>query len=120
MEVVSVAPSSGLTNGYNWSLMRKIILVSDKRATLMTKLILKGSLGNYHLVETEDQSQTLYSEAFGEACHSTHGARAETREIYLEGCHLWRAQKQEFTILFSLYVKCMLDHNDIINDNNYQ
>jgi hypothetical protein len=28
--------------------------------------------------------------------------------------------KQEFTILFSLYVNCMLDHNDIINDNNYQ
>jgi hypothetical protein len=28
--------------------------------------------------------------------------------------------KQEFNILFSLYVISMLGHNHIINDNNYQ
>lgn len=48
----------------------------------------KGSLGQYYFVETEDKSLTLFSEAFNEACHSTHGARAETRQIYLEGCKL--------------------------------
>lgn len=50
--------------------------------------IFKGSLGDYTVVVTEDQSQTLYSEAFGEACHSSSGAQSETRQIYLEGCDL--------------------------------
>lgn len=48
----------------------------------------QGSLGLYHFVETEDSTLTLYSEAFSEACHSTHGAKAETKQIYLEGCKL--------------------------------
>ncbi len=42
----------------------------------------------YQLVTTEDGSETLFSEAFNEACHSTAGARAETRFHYLEGCRL--------------------------------
>ena len=40
----------------------------------------------HHLVETLDGSWTLFSEAFQEACHSTNGARAETKLHYLEGC----------------------------------
>lgn len=43
-------------------------------------------LKDYGLVETEDGSFTLYSNAFGEACHSTSGAKAETKLHYLEGC----------------------------------
>lgn len=37
-------------------------------------------------VETEDGSRTLFSERFGEACHSTSGAKAETILHYLKGC----------------------------------
>ncbi len=44
------------------------------------------NLKNYKLIETEDGSTTLYSERYQEACHSTHGARAETRLHYIEGC----------------------------------
>ena len=42
----------------------------------------------YQLVTTDDGSQTLFSEHFNEACHSTAGARAETRFHYIEGCRL--------------------------------
>jgi tRNA U34 5-methylaminomethyl-2-thiouridine-forming methyltransferase MnmC len=42
----------------------------------------------YQLVTTDDGSQTLFSELFNEACHSTAGARAETRFHYIEGCRL--------------------------------
>ncbi len=56
----------------------------------MTKPPLKG----YQFVPTEDQSVTLFSEAFNEACHSTHGAREETRQIYLEGCDLKGLKKE--------------------------
>ncbi|WPU63441.1 tRNA (5-methylaminomethyl-2-thiouridine)(34)-methyltransferase MnmD [Peredibacter starrii] len=40
------------------------------------------------LVETQDGSFTLFSEAFQEACHSTTGARAETLLHYVEGCQI--------------------------------
>ncbi len=40
----------------------------------------------YSRVETEDGSYTLFSEAFGEACHSTAGAKSETILHYLKGC----------------------------------
>ncbi len=43
---------------------------------------------HYSLIQTDDGSQTLFSEEFNEACHSTAGARAETRFHYLEGCGL--------------------------------
>lgn len=42
----------------------------------------------HQLVETEDGSFTLFSEAFQEACHSTSGARAETLLHYVEGCQI--------------------------------
>lgn len=44
-----------------------------------------GSLGTYKLVETDDGSQTLYSDYFQEACHSQAGAIAETLHNYVEG-----------------------------------
>jgi tRNA U34 5-methylaminomethyl-2-thiouridine-forming methyltransferase MnmC len=55
----------------------------------------------YKLLTSEDGSPTLYSERFGEACHSTHGARAETLLHYIEGCRIReRAQAaREFRIL---------------------
>lgn len=55
----------------------------------------------HSLVETEDGSFTLFSEAFQEACHSTTGAKAETILHYLEGCQvLSRYQHHNpFTIL---------------------
>lgn len=43
--------------------------------------------GHRH-VETEDGSVTLFSEAFGEACHSTSGAKTETITHYIQGCEL--------------------------------
>lgn len=46
------------------------------------------NLKNYKLIETEDGSTTLYSERYQEACHSTHGARAETRLHYIDGCKI--------------------------------
>jgi tRNA U34 5-methylaminomethyl-2-thiouridine-forming methyltransferase MnmC len=57
-------------------------------------------LKHYSLLETEDGSQTLFSETFQEACHSTSGARAETKLHYLEGCHVeQKARSKPTTIL---------------------
>lgn len=54
----------------------------------------KAPLEGYQFVATDDESVTLFSEAFNEACHSTHGARKETREIYLEGCELTKLAQE--------------------------
>ena len=32
-----------------------------------------GSLGEYEIIETSDGSTTVFSGAFNEACHSSHG-----------------------------------------------
>ena len=50
---------------------------------------------DYRVVETEDGSQTLFSERFGEACHSTTGARSETLLHYIHGCEITKKAKQE-------------------------
>jgi tRNA U34 5-methylaminomethyl-2-thiouridine-forming methyltransferase MnmC len=39
-------------------------------------------------IETQDGSSTLFSHAFQEAAHSTHGARAETLVHYVKGCQI--------------------------------
>lgn len=49
---------------------------------------------DYRLVETEDGSQTLFSEKFGEACHSTTGAKSETLLHYIQGCEIIEKAKQ--------------------------
>ncbi len=43
-------------------------------------------LKNYKPILTDDGSQTLFSERYQEACHSTHGASEETRLHYIQGC----------------------------------
>jgi tRNA U34 5-methylaminomethyl-2-thiouridine-forming methyltransferase MnmC len=51
---------------------------------------------DHHWQQTEDGSWTIYSEKFQEAAHSTHGAIAETKLRFLEGCQLenrWLNQK---------------------------
>ena len=47
-----------------------------------------GSLGEYEVIETEDGSLSLFSKAFNEGCHSSHGAATETRYIYVDGCEV--------------------------------
>lgn len=49
-------------------------------------------------ITTEDGSETLYSEAFQEACHSTTGARAETLLHYIQGCQVVEKAGQLETI----------------------
>lgn len=49
----------------------------------------KGSLGQYKIVITEDNTQTLFSEYFNEACHNLSGAMNETIYNYIEGCHIF-------------------------------
>jgi tRNA U34 5-methylaminomethyl-2-thiouridine-forming methyltransferase MnmC len=41
---------------------------------------------------TEDQRPTLWSEAFGECCHSNSGAASETLYHYIDGTHLLARQ----------------------------
>ena len=49
----------------------------------------------YKEVLTEDGSVTFFSEQFGEACHSTSGAKAETLLHYIGGCNIIEKAKQE-------------------------
>ncbi len=42
----------------------------------------------HSIVFTEDGSETFFSEAFQEACHSTTGAKTETILHYIEGCKI--------------------------------
>lgn len=49
----------------------------------------------YKKIETEDGSATLFSESFGETCHSTSGARSETLLHYIKGCDILRKAENE-------------------------
>lgn len=54
----------------------------------------------YKEVLTEDGSVTLFSEQFGEACHSTSGAKSETLLHYIKGCDIIaKAENAELSIL---------------------
>lgn len=48
----------------------------------------KGNLGNYRIIKTEDNSETIWSEFFDENCHNISGAIAETIYNYIEGCEV--------------------------------
>lgn len=48
----------------------------------------KGSLGEYKIIQTEDNSITIWSEFFDENCHNLSGAYEETVHNYIEGTHL--------------------------------
>lgn len=47
-----------------------------------------GKLGKYKIIETLDQTKTLWSEYFNEAFHNLFGAYEETLYNYINGCHI--------------------------------
>jgi tRNA U34 5-methylaminomethyl-2-thiouridine-forming methyltransferase MnmC len=55
---------------------------------MLTTRNFKGKLGEYHLIDTEDGSQALYSEYFDENTHSLSGTQKETQHVYLGGCKI--------------------------------
>ncbi|RPJ77780.1 MAG: hypothetical protein EHM20_05475 [Alphaproteobacteria bacterium] len=46
----------------------------------------KGVLGSYKIIKTEDNTETIWSEYFNEACHNLSGAYEETLHNYISGC----------------------------------
>lgn len=48
----------------------------------------KGNLGNYKIIKTEDNTETIFSEYFDEACHNLSGAYEETLHNYIQGCSI--------------------------------
>lgn len=55
----------------------------------------KGNLGNYKILKTEDDSETVWSEYFDEACHNLSGAYEETIHNYILGCGIPELLDQE-------------------------
>ncbi len=47
-----------------------------------------GKLGQYKIIQTEDNTITVYSEYFDEACHNLSGAYHETLYNYISGCQI--------------------------------
>lgn len=45
-----------------------------------------GILGKYKIIQTEDNTETVWSEYFNEACHNLSGAYEETIHNYILGC----------------------------------
>jgi tRNA U34 5-methylaminomethyl-2-thiouridine-forming methyltransferase MnmC len=48
---------------------------------------------NHEWLATKDGSWTIYSKQFNEGAHSTHGAIAETKLRYIEGCQLYNPKR---------------------------
>lgn len=48
----------------------------------------RGILGNYKIIKTEDNTETIWSEYFDEACHNLSGAYEETLHNYIRGCDI--------------------------------
>jgi tRNA U34 5-methylaminomethyl-2-thiouridine-forming methyltransferase MnmC len=69
----------------------------------LTKSTLQAPTPCHSWVDTEDNSQTLYSKTYDENCHSTSGALSETYFNYVEGCHICQrmeaTSEEAFTIL---------------------
>ncbi|MFA6238506.1 MAG: MnmC family methyltransferase [Bacteriovorax sp.] len=61
----------------------------------------KGILGKYKIIETEDKTETVWSEYFNEACHNLSGAYEETIHNYILGCSIpdLIARKKGFAVL---------------------
>ena len=61
----------------------------------------RGNLGNYKILKTEDNSETIWSEYFDEACHNLSGAYEETLHNYIHGCLIPELldQKKEIAVL---------------------
>ena len=67
---------------------------------MLSKEDLKGKFGSYKWVDTEDNTQTLWSEYFDENCHSLAGAKAETVYNFIEGCEFYsKIEKGNVNIL---------------------
>ncbi len=68
-----------------------------------TSKIFQGQLGAYEVIVTEDESLTLKSGFFDEACHSLSGAKAETRHNYLKNglfySKSYKEKKPKLTVL---------------------
>lgn len=61
----------------------------------------KGNLGNYKILKTDDNTQTVWSEYFDEACHNLSGAYDETLHNYIRGCSIpdFLDQRTEMSVL---------------------
>ncbi|MDD4974984.1 MAG: MnmC family methyltransferase [Bacteriovorax sp.] len=61
----------------------------------------KGNLGNYKILKTEDNTETVWSEFFDEACHNLSGAYEETIYNYIQGCSIpdLLARKSKIAVL---------------------
>jgi tRNA U34 5-methylaminomethyl-2-thiouridine-forming methyltransferase MnmC len=63
----------------------------------------QGDLGRYEVIMTEDESLTLISEFFDEACHSIDGAQAETIHNYILPCQIIeKAQTQNQLVILEI------------------
>lgn len=72
---------------------------------LLTKLELgfvNNKLKNYDFITTDDGSITAFSKLYGEACHSTSGARNETILHYIEGCKVLEKANQKPITIFEV------------------
>jgi tRNA U34 5-methylaminomethyl-2-thiouridine-forming methyltransferase MnmC len=58
-----------------------------------------GKLGSYSVIQTDDNTTTLYSEFYDENCHSTSGAVEETLYNYIEGCNLLEKSKSNRSLV---------------------
>lgn len=76
----------------------------------------QGLIGKYQVIKTDDDSLTLFSEAFNEACHSTSGAREETLYNYIHGCELIeKAQNNQDLCVFEVGLGLGLGYQLTIN-----
>ena len=85
----------------------------------------KGKLGNYRIIKTEDETETVWSEYFDEACHNLSGAKAETNYNYIEGCHLLQSLSlvDQYHILdvgfgIGMGLNCLIDFIKLNNLEN--
>lgn len=60
----------------------------------------EGKLGKYRIIKTDDQTETVWSEFFDEACHNLSGAKEETFHNYILGCKLF----EQFTQVKTLHI----------------
>lgn len=78
----------------------------------------RGNLGNYKIIKTEDNTQTIWSEYFDEACHNLSGAYDETMHNYILGCAIpdlitSRENFQVFDVGFGVGVGLLALMNEI-------
>ena len=66
--------------------------------SVASQMDFKGRLGSYKIIQTEDNTQTVWSEYFNEACHNVSGAWEETFHNYIEGCELSLLLKETKTL----------------------